>query len=152
MIVALRLTIIFMRHVWGTMHHPYETYRKLATSNDLGQVVPLFMAVGLYFLFATVVQKGLRTHPLFLTLSAGKLVIGFAITFLVMLGGLGVLGRLWGGTGSIKTLFLPWSYSLIPTLFWFIATSIFYVLLPPPRTPSTAGQLFSIVFLVFSCF
>jgi hypothetical protein len=43
-----------------------------------------------------------------------------------------------------------WSYSLIPTLIWFYSTLLFYFLLPPPRTTSPLGQVFSIFYIAYS--
>lgn len=61
-----------------------------------------------------------------------------------------VVGLLVGGTGKLRGLALLWGYSLIPTVIWFFVTSLLYIVLPPPRTSSVQGVLFSIFFLVFS--
>ena len=42
------------------------------------------------------------------------------------------------------------SYSLLPTLIWFLSTSILYIFLPPPRTISLLGKGFSILFVAYS--
>jgi hypothetical protein len=60
------------------------------------------------------------------------------------------VGRLLGGVGNLSTLAVLWGYTLLPTTFWFLATSLLYLILPPPRTDSAAGVAFSIVYLVFS--
>jgi hypothetical protein len=59
-------------------------------------------------------------------------------------------GKLVRAQGNIKGVAVCWGYSLLATLTWFSATSILYVILPPPRTTSAAGILFSILFLIFS--
>ena len=79
-------------------------------------------------------------------LLAGGATAGFALSVLVFW----TIGRLVGGRGSIAALALAWAYTLVPTTVWFLATSLLYVLLPPPRTTSVLGITFSIVFLIFS--
>ena len=60
------------------------------------------------------------------------------------------MGKLLGSSGRLRPILLGWGYTLIPTTLWFLVTSILYVVLPPPRTQSSAGILFSVLFLVFS--
>ncbi len=73
-----------------------------------------------------------------------------AVTYLV------VVVTLWSASsfvrknGQLPRFALAWAYTLIPTLLWFLATSLLFVILPPPRTTSPQGIAFSIMFLVFS--
>lgn len=143
---------LFVRNSLGVIHKPYETYRSLAKGKQILQALPIFLISLSYFFFAVLIQKGVRTHPFFLTLSFGKITFFSLVTFLFVLSLLYLLSKLFKGNGSLNNLFLPWSYSLWPTIVWFLITSIFYVLIPPPRTPSFLGQLFSLLFLAFSFF
>lgn len=47
-------------------------------------------------------------------------------------------------------MIMGWSYSLIPTLVWFVGTALLFVLFPPPRTVTLLGALGSTLFLVAS--
>jgi hypothetical protein len=53
-------------------------------------------------------------------------------------------------TVSLTSFVLTFSYTLIPTLFWFVVNSFLYALLPPPRTISLMGKAFSVVYISFS--
>jgi hypothetical protein len=113
------------------------------------QTVFIFLFCLLYFLWATTIRIGLR-NPFFLTIKFNLLVLGallgfFLVIFLIML-----LGKVFGGMGNTHRVFILWSYSLLPTLFWFFTTSILYILLPPPRTLSYLGKIYSLVFIAFS--
>lgn len=158
---SLKIIILFLKNSWGSLNKPYETYRRLSFGNNLLQVLPLFVLIFFYLVFSTLAHHGLGAHPLILTLSFGKVVFGFLITYFLMLGFLLVLGKTFSrgysdtikyrsGDISLKNIFLPWTYSLLPTLIWFTATSVFYLLLPPPRTTSISGQAFSFFFIAFS--
>ncbi|MBI4130254.1 hypothetical protein HY468_02985 [Candidatus Roizmanbacteria bacterium] len=153
-IIASVLTqlILFLKHVWGSIHTPYQTYRKLAKGEHVWQALPIGVLTVLYFSWSTLVHHGIRTHPFFLTVSFTKVVLGSLGTFGVVLVSLVVVGRLVGGGGGVGRIFLPWSYSLLPTLLWFFTTSMLTLLLPPPRTTSIPGQVFSFLFVVFSLF
>ena len=43
-----------------------------------------------------------------------------------------------------------WGYTLVPTVVWFLTTSLLSVALPPPRTTRMEGIVFSLIYLVFS--
>jgi hypothetical protein len=60
------------------------------------------------------------------------------------------VGKLVGARGRLQAILLCWGYTLIPTVLWFLVTSLLYVIIPPPRTQSTAGITFSVLFLSFS--
>lgn len=151
----LKFFLIFLKNTWGAVVSPYETYRKLSKGQNLPQAFFIFLLSFGYFSLSTLARNGLRTNPYILTLSFVKVSLGFVVSFVVVLGLLGSLGRLGnlgGGKSNLKSLFLPWSYSLLPTFFWFLATLIFYIFFPPPRTTSLLGQIFSFLFLAFSAF
>lgn len=139
---SLRLLLIFLKNTWGSLNRPYETYRRLVLLKNPGQTLPLFFLIGIYF---TLAQK-IRGHFFNLSLA----LFGFVLTYFLVLTTLSFLGRKLGGKGNWQNLFLPWTYSLLPTLLWFLTTSLFYVLLPPPRQLTLPGIIFSFVFVVFS--
>lgn len=149
---AIKAVILFLQNAWGSIQHPYDTYRKLAQGKNVIHVVPVFMLCLIYFGWTTLIHVGLRSHPLLISFNFVKVGSASAATFLIILGTLVGVSRVFGGKGSIKTVFLPWSYSLLPTLVWFFTTSLLWLLFPPPRTASAQGQFLSFLFIVFSLF
>src|SRR3990167_3819971 len=112
---------------------PYATMRKIAREKDYMQILILFVFIYAYFVYANVIRAQ-TLHP-----------------FIISTSFFYVLGK----TLSIKTvefkkLMFLFAYSMIPTLLWFIATSTLFLILPPPRTISFLGQLFSFVFTAYS--
>lgn len=147
---ALRLFILFGRNTIGCINSPYTTYRALAKDTvSSGQIIYILLATVGYFTFASLVRTGIR-NPYLLTVKFNTLVIGGAIGFLGIIVYLVILGKLIGGRGSIRNLTVLWTYTLIPTLVWFFVTSIFYLVLPPPRTLSPWGKLYSLIYISFS--
>ncbi len=140
----------FVRHFWGTVSKPYQTYRELSKAAYPFESIFVFLLVVGYIGMSAILRKGLSAHPLIITLYFGKVFWGIFFTFIFSWGVLYFIGRLFGGKGNVVNLLLPWTYSLIPTVFWFITTSLFYLILPPPRTFSLKGQLFSVIFIALS--
>lgn len=149
-LTILKLSIIFCRNSVGCINNPYTTYRRLAKSaNDTKQTIfILLMALG-YFAFASLVRIGVR-HPYLLTLKFNLLTLGAGLGFMSMVFFLFLVGKIFRREGKFETLFLLWSYSLLPTIVWFFATSVLYIFLPPPRTFSLLGKLYSVVYMAFS--
>ncbi|RJR15726.1 hypothetical protein C4579_01455 [Candidatus Microgenomates bacterium] len=142
------LVIAFSRNVWGSVQTPYSTYRRL-THETLLQLPFVFALVAAYFFLVSPIK--LHTlHPLLLTVNATRLFVISVTTYLGISGFLLLLGSLVGGRGKIESMLMAWGYSLLPTLVWFTTTTLFYVLLPPPRTHSLPGTLFSLLYITFS--
>lgn len=150
LLLAIRIFFAFFKNVWGLLNSPYKTYRKLANQFSIGQIAIIWSLVVFYLSLATFIRSGLSLQPLYLTLSFGKAFTFTLLTYFFVIFSLYKLGKLVGGKGSIVGFFLPWTYSLMPTLIWFFSTSFFYLLLPPPRTMYVLGQVFSILFIAFS--
>lgn len=144
--------VVFVRHLVGVVQAPYETYRHLAKGERLFQVIPLFLISVGYFGWSSLVHHGITAHPYLLTVSFSKLLVGFVITYTLVVSSLVMVGNMVGGKGSVRTVLLPWTYSLFPTILWFFITSVMTLVFPPPRTMSFLGQAFSFVFLSFSLF
>lgn len=144
----LRVFIGFGKNVWGSFNRPYSTYRQLVHEDPL-QLIILWSCIGIYFFLVSPIK--LHTlHPFLLTLNASRLFtialvsyIGICLFFLF-------LGRLMRSIMDLRGVLLTWGYSLIPTLIWFFATSVFYVFLPPPRHETWPGRIFSLLFITFS--
>ena len=146
------ISILFFRHMVGVVQTPYETYRRLAKGEHLLQVLPLLLVCVGYFGWSSLVHHGITAHPYLLTFSFGKLVLGFVVTYSLVIISLVWVSRVIGGVGGFREIFLPWTYSLAPTILWFLGTSIMTLVFPPPRTLSLPGQILSFLFLSFSLF
>lgn len=146
----LRWFILFVRNSYGVINSPYETYRKLIHKNEtLGQSLYILLLCLAYFTFASLVRIGIK-NPFILTIQFNKLAILTSLNFLFVAVLLYKIGKLIGGIGSLRNVLLAWSYTLIPTLLWFLITSIIFIFLPPPRTASLPGRIFSILYMGFS--
>lgn len=139
----------FVRNALGVAVKPYETYRRMTAKASLVELLFLAVVVALYFA-ASAIVKTVSFRPFLLTREFLALSFGAGAGFALTLGVFFFVGRLLGGVGRFATLALLWGYTLLPTVFWFLATSVLYLILPPPRTQSVAGVAFSVVYLVFS--
>ena len=112
---------------------PYKTMRKISTETDYTQLYWIGLFIFLYFF-----------------------IIGFAkiLTFLVLfLGTVGIMyavGRGWKKVVKISNVLFTFSYGLLPTTIWFYLSLALFYLLPPPRTPSLEGKIFSALYVSFS--
>lgn len=139
----------FGRSTIGIVVKPYETYRRIVDRGSLWELIYIGILLASYFSVAAVVRIDLF-RPFLLTAQFVKLASGVGVTFLFMSTLIWAAARFVGGKGQFWAFVLGWGYTLIPTLVWFLVTSLLFVLLPPPRTTSMLGILFSIIYLVFS--
>lgn len=147
---SLGLFIPFLKNAAGCIHNPYITYRKLATQKtDIRQTVYIFLFVIIYFLFASLTRMGIG-NPYILTIQFNLLVLATLFGFLMTVLFIYYAGKIMKGTGDIQIILLLWSFTLIPTLVWFFVTSVVYIVLPPPRTLSLPGKLFSVIYSAFT--
>ncbi len=144
----LLLFTSFMVNVWGILRQPYITYRRII-KQDPYQLVIIFILIGGYF-FGISPIKTHTLHPFLLSLNTARLFTGALSIYIFICLWLYFLGKAIGREPKLGEIMLGWGYTLIPTLIWFLVTSIFYVLLPPPRSTSFWGTSFSVLFLVFS--
>lgn len=145
-----RLFILFSRNTVGCINKPYVTYRKLADEKtDSWQTVYIFILVIGYFAFASLIRAGLK-NPFLLTFKFNSLFLGGLTGFFFIILLLAVFGRIIGSQIRLKTVFTLWSFSLLPTIVWFFATSILYVVFPPPRTLTVLGKAYSLLYIAFS--
>jgi hypothetical protein len=139
----------FARHVYGVVRHPYETYRDIVDRGKPLELVYIGFLLTVYFALATLVKTS-AFRPFLLTKQFIVLSGWVGLTYIVTVGVLWFAGSLLGGKGTFAKVALAWGYTLLPTVCWFLATSVLYVLLPPPRTTRMSGIIFSLVYLVFS--
>ena len=106
------------------------------------------MSLFLYFVVASIVKTSLF-RPYLLTRQFVVLSSAAGLTFCRGFP-FRCIGDVFGAKGSSKGLALGWGYSLLPTAAWFWMTSLLYVLIPPPRTTSVPGMIFSVLYLIIS--
>lgn len=147
---VIRNFLLFLRNTVGCINNPYATYRRLADEKGRQwHSTFIFLFSIIYFLFASLVRIG-KANPFLLTIQFNTLFLGGVLGFLTIVLSLFLLGKLVGGKGNIQSVFTLWSYTLLPTLVWFFTTSFLYIILPPPRTTSLSGKVYSVVFFSFS--
>lgn len=141
--------VSFGRNCIGIITRPYETFRRIVERGSVWELGYIGTFLALYFATASIVKTN-AFRPFLLTKQFILLAGASAVTYLV------VVVTFWSASsfirknGQLAHFALAWAYTLIPTLVWFLATSILSVVLPPPRTTSAAGIVFSLLFLVFS--
>ena len=130
--------IIFIRRSIGLIFTPYKTIRKISIEKGWHDIIWIGVLGVLYFLITNSVRFWLTG-----LLGAVGLFIG-TVVFFSLLPGSGA----W--TERLQRMYKTWSYSFIPTLIWFYSTLLFYFILPPPRTTSLFGMVFSVFYIAFS--
>jgi hypothetical protein len=141
--------VLFTRNAVGTVTRPYETYRRIADRSNAWEILAVAFLVGCYFAFSSVIRTA-AFRPFILTRQFVVVFSATTLTYFLIVGSLWALSRLLGGRGTMRSIALCWGYSLLPTLAWFLVTSLLYVFIPPPRTERIYGILFSVLYLVFS--
>lgn len=141
--------ISFARSFVGLMIRPYEAMRRVVDHGSLFELPYIAALLALYFATASLVRTA-AFRPFLLTRQFVLLGAAAGITFLVVVSVLWFIGQRVGGNGKPGRFLLAWAYTLLPTLAWFWATSLLYVILPPPRTLRPQGIAYSILYLVFS--
>lgn len=133
--------ILVIRNFVFLIFSPYKTIRKISAEDDYYQLGIIFCLVFIYFKFIYY----LRSDPY----PATFVFIIFLINFLLTTGFFYLASKS-SGKVNFRSFVFTFSYSLFPTLIWFITNSILYVLFPPPRFPSLLGKGFSIFFIAYS--
>ena len=139
----------FSRNLIGIIFRPYETYRRIAKESGYTELFYIGLLLAVYFAIASLVKTA-AFRPFLLTATFVKLSSSAGTGFVLVVMTFFVVSKFIVNTVNLKSLLVSWAYTLIPTLVWFLATSILYLILPPPRTTSLEGIAFSLVFIVFS--
>lgn len=146
---AISVTISFGRTIIGLLTRPYETYRRIEREGNLWELLGIGILLSIYFACAALVKTA-SFRPFLLTRQFVVLATAVVATYILTVSLFWAVGKLVGAKGNLRGLLLGWGYTLIPTLTWFLSTSLLYVLLPPPRTTSLNGLAFSALYLLFS--
>ena len=116
--------------------------RKISKEKDYYQLVVIFFLIFIYFKFIYF----LRDNPYPATL----IFLIFLLNFFLTTRFFYIVIHLFNPQTKYSSFFLTMSYSLVPTLIWFITSSVLFIFFPPPRTASLLGSGFSILFFAFS--
>ncbi len=116
--------------------------RKISRENDYWQIAWIMLLIWAYFKFVYYVKN--VSYP------ATFIFIVFLIQFALTILFFHIFTSFSSKESSLKSFTFTMVYSLFPTFIWFLANSILYLILPPPRTNSVSGITFSIVFISFS--
>lgn len=116
--------------------------RKISKETDWTQIVIIFILIFVYFYGAN------KFRPMNYEFSFIYLltVFHYLITVFFFYFTTGFFHK----NNMLSSFAFSIAYTLIPTLIWFITNSFLYVLLPPPRTTSTLGKTFSLLYIAYS--
>jgi len=139
--------LIVLKRYIRLISDPYITMRRISMERDSYQLFIIAGLIFIYFKFIYFLRD--RAYP------ATFIYFIFVLDFLMMVGFFYLMSKFIGSRKSKKEIsfasfIFTFSYSLLPTLIWFLSTSILYVFLPPPRTFSLLGKGFSIFFITYS--
>ena len=134
--------ILFLKRALLLVLYPYKTMRRISRERDTTQLWIIFFFVFSYFLIADKVRLSADLFPLHFIVTMINFI--FTVYFFYF------LARLFSRETSLMPFIFTLGYSLIPTLIWFFTNLILFVLLPPPRTWSLPGTLFSVIYIIFS--
>lgn len=138
----LSSTVIIIRRFIFLIFSPYKTMRKISLEKDYLQVGIILVIVFLYFKFVYFLKD--KPYPATFTF------LIFLFHFFLTVGFFYVLSRFSRYKVEGSAFIFTFSYALFPTLIWFLSTSIFYILAPPPRGLSFLGKGFSIFYTAYS--
>lgn len=125
--------IIVLRRSTLLIFSPYKTMRSISLEKDYFQLFWIAFFITLYFL-----MTGFTKIVYFLILFSGTLIIMYAVE------------KVWKKTNNISNILFSFSYGLLPTTIWFYLSLALFYLLPPPRTLSLQGKIFSVLYVSFS--
>lgn len=137
--------VLVMRNFILLIFSPYKTMRRISEEKDNYQPTIIIGIIFLYFKFIYYLRD--KIYP------ATLIYLLFIINFLLTVSFFYLLSKLFRQNKKeviFSRFMITFSYSLFPTIIWFLSTSILFIFLPPPRTFSILGKGFSIFFVAFS--
>ena len=150
LIVFLRFFLDFFKNIWGVFNTPYKTLKKITFNKKVVQAFLLLFVIPIYTAFSTPIRYGLKPGPLPLLLlflrSTSWTLLTYLLTCLIIY----LVSNKISKKADLSSIIASWAFSLVPTYLWFFSTSFLYFILPPPRTTSFQGIIFSLLFISFS--
>lgn len=136
--------IIVLQRVVLLILTPYKTMRKISAETDYLQIVIIFLIILSYFYWADALRE-YDYNPFILFMLTVFHYIS-TVYFFYFISSVFKMNT----EKTLQPFLFTIAYTYIPTLIWFTANSTLFALLPPPRTFSTLGTAFSILFISFS--
>lgn len=121
--------------------------RKISLEKDYYQLLIITVLIFLYFKFIYFLRDEIYPATLIFLIFLFNFLL--TVSFFYLLNKFTSLNQNKKGI-SFSSFIFTFSYSLFPTLIWFLSTSLLYIFLPPPRTLSLLGKGFSIFFIAYS--
>lgn len=142
-------TLLVFRNFFQIAFYPYKAMRKIAREKDYYQLLIINLLAYGYFYLANILRQKTASS---IILSSYTLMtfVAFFMSFILTLLFFYYLAQFFKMKRRFTSLLFTFSYALLPTLIWFLITSLSYFFLPPPRTYSFFGLSFSYIFIVFS--
>lgn len=125
--------LIVLRRSLLLIFTPYKTMRKISLENDKLQLIWIALFIGLYFYL----------------IGMGK-ILTFLILFLCTFLFIQSVGLSLKKVARDTSILFTFGYALLPTTIWFYLSLALLYLLPPPRTQSLQGKVFSVLYVSFS--
>ena len=119
--------------------------RKISLEKDYYQPAVIIGIIFLYFKFIYYLRD--KVYPA--TVIYLLFIINFLLTILFFYFLSGIFSKNKKEI-TFRSFFFTFSYSLLPTLIWFLTTSLLYIFITPPRSFSILGKGFSIFFTAYS--
>ncbi len=113
--------------------------RRISIQQDWQQIGLVFFLIFSYFYAVSYITSHSISNFIF-----------FLVSLTLTLSFFYFCGILIKAQNSLTTLITTWTFSLLPTLIWFFLTAILFILLPPPRTTSFLGTIFSLIYIIIS--
>ncbi len=141
---------ILLKNILGTFTHPYLTWKHISREKYVLPSLLMLIIALLVFSLRAPLKEGLPDSAytaiatIFINLATS--ITGFLLISLTIY----ILARKFQSPTSFLSLASTWIYTYIPTIIWFLATQSTYLLLPPPRSTSPLGILFTVLYLAFS--
>ena len=137
--------LIVINRFIGLIFNPYKTMRRVSEEKDYYQPAFITGIIFIYFKFVYYLRD--KIYPA--TLIYFLFIINVLLTIIFFY----LLSKLFSKNKkeiTFSSFVFTFSYSLFPTIIWFLSTSILFIFLPPPRTFSILGKGFSIFFVAYS--
>lgn len=134
--------LIVLRRFILLIFTPYKTLRKISFEKDRPQILIIFIFIFIYFYLSAFLRKSFYTPGLIFIIFTGQFLLTVLFFYLI--------AKSLNREVDLDSFIFTLSYSLFPTIIWFITNSVFYYFLPPPRRLTIGGKLFSIFFIAFS--
>lgn len=119
--------------------------RKISLEKDYYQPALIIGIIFLYFKFVYYLRDKVYPATLIYLLFIADFLL--TISFFYFLSKIFIKNK---KEVTFRGFFFTFSYSLLPTLIWFLTTSILYIFITPPRSFSILGKGFSIFFITYS--